>query len=159
MTPLKSSQSLAQPLTQGYYADPYSPIASTPKPGPATVKMPFKRPLEERDQYLEQEEKSETWTSTLFSPMLKQFFGDEEDKEELGADVHVPHEVPELSIEQDEEEQADNGHAQVFPTTDFDPFLFIAQLPPYDQVKGVFQSPAPARTDLHPRARTCTRAH
>jgi len=89
-----------------------------------------------------EEEKSETWTASLFSPVLKLFADDDahdaSHPHHTDIELAVEDEAPELSIE-----TAHNDSKAPHPAmmNEFDPFLFIAQLPPYDQVKGNIQCP------------------
>lgn len=146
-SPLKSSGSPSHGRVAGNYTDPNSPVASSPQNSftlPKSLQMPFGNEETSSDIL---NSSTESWTSSLLSPVLKLFGTDVSlDSQESFADTTV-----ELKMEEDEtKSRTESEDMDEEMSYEFDPFFFMAQLPPHHLVRHNLQDPTRLPMSMDP---------
>jgi len=130
-------------------ADQFSPIASSPR---NSFKLPAVVSLNNFHQKFDQPEitpevpEESSWTSSLFSPVLKLFATDSSNISEDSTD----NSCSEIKMVEDESSESKTASDKEDDMVDdelgfyeFDPFVFMAQLPAHQLVKNNVQDPRP----------------
>jgi CTD small phosphatase-like protein 2 len=143
------------PANKPNYVDSCSPIASAPR---NSFKLPASlQRVEQPEITPEAPENSSSWTSTLFSPVLK-LFGTEnsmsssDDSTDTSSEVKMNEdETLESKTNTDNEDDMEDEEENEMGYYEFDPFIFMAQLPPHNLVRHNVQDarPLPRLADHH----------
>ena len=125
--------------------DSLSPISSSPKNSfklPASVAL--RTPIKTREEHMSEiileevvEDLDASWTSTLFSPVLKLFAAENANEHYMPELSSSAEDVESKTPNEDDEAEDENGYYE------FDPFIFISQLPPHHLVKNNVLDPKP----------------